>query len=157
MMVAPSPFRRFLKEWWWPLAAVALLIADQAVKALVIAAEPDLDLGLARIVLVYNKGSAFSIFQDANLLLAWIAIIVLGLFVAFAKHTPKKSMPWAVIAAGGVVGNLIDRVLRGAVVDFIDMGWWPVFNIADAMIVVGVLVVAAQLLADERRAKRKKK
>ena len=147
--------KEFFSAWWWVLLSGVLLIVDQLLKYLVVKAQPMFDWGFVRIVLVYNTGSAFSLIQNSNLLLTWIAIIVLGLFIIFAKKIPQIDMPYATIAAAGVVGNLIDRVLRGGVVDFVDLGWWPVFNVADAMIVVGVLILVVRSVIEEINEKKK--
>lgn len=141
--------------WWWPLLAAILLIIDQVVKWLFVSRQPMIDWGWLRLHLVYNRGSAFGLVQDANVLLLWVAIIVLGLFVFFARQTPQRFMPFAIIAAAGALGNAIDRFFRGAVVDFIDLGWWPVFNIADSMIVVGVLVIAGMMVLEDVKRFRK--
>jgi signal peptidase II len=78
----------------------------------------------------------------------WLAEV--ALLVAFVELVPRyqsASMQVALGAAlGGATGNLVDQVWRGHVVDFIDLGFWPVFNIADAAIVAGALLAALQIL-----------
>jgi len=106
----------------------------------------DLILG-ARFHLVFNTGAAFARGQGLGPLLAvLVSIIAVVLLIVAWKRTDKTGALLLGAVAGGAIGNLVDRVTRaedgflsGAVVDFIDLGWWPVFNIADAAVVCGVL------------------
>jgi signal peptidase II len=127
------------------LVAVATVAADQAVKALVRGTiergdEVDLILGI-RLVNVHNRGIAFGLFADGGLLLVLFAAAALvALLVFFARHRdrPLVWLPTGLLI-GGATGNLIDRAREGAVTDFIDLPWWPAFNIADIAITFGVL------------------
>jgi signal peptidase II len=91
-----------------------------------------------------NRGAAFGLFPNLGSLLAVAALaIVIGLLWQFAReHHPPW---WQVIAtgaiAGGALGNLIDRVRLGYVVDFIAVGSWPNFNVADSAITLGALIL----------------
>ncbi len=95
-----------------------------------------------------NSGAAFSIGTGATFLLSLLAI---GIVAAIVRSAGRLRSPaWAVglgLVLGGALGNLVDRLLRspaplrGAVVDWLDLGWWPVFNVADAAIVVGGALV----------------
>ena len=96
-----------------------------------------------------NAGAAFSLGAGATLLLTAIAAGVVIVIVRVARRLDSRL--WAVILGlllGGALGNLVDRVcrdpglFRGRVVDFVDVGWWPVFNVADAAIVVGGVLAA---------------
>lgn len=142
------------------LLAVALvvLILDQGAKALVARSlrgrlpVPILG-GLFQLDYTRNTGAAFSILQSGGWLFAVIAIVVVaGILVYFPR---MQSRGIAVTAAlglilGGAIGNLADRVRLGYVIDFIDFGWFPVFNLADSAIVCGVgLLILASLLAAE--------
>ena len=84
-----------------------------------------------------NTGAAFSILTGFNWLLMIVAVIVAVLIIVFAKNCKKYRLPLAFIF-GGVVGNLIDRIFFGFVKDFIDLGFWPIFNVADSFNVIGV-------------------
>ena len=99
--------------------------------------------------LVRNTGVAFSQGRDLGPVVALAVILVIVFLIRMAANLGD---PIARTAAGGVIGgaigNLIDRIVRsdvgpfdGAVVDFVDLGWWPVFNLADAAIVVGGVVI----------------
>ncbi len=84
---------------------------------------------------VLNTGVAFGLFGGNNVLLAILTAI---LFVAVIWWYYKEPSVGLTLVAAGALGNLFDRVLFGGVVDFIDLGFWPAFNVADALVVVGV-------------------
>jgi signal peptidase II len=111
------------------------------------------DLRLAR-----NTGGAFSLFQAFTPLLAILAIVVAFLLVRAVRHADDTLMLVALsLVLGGSIGNLIDRLfrspgfMRGAVVDFVHIGSWPTFNVADSAITIGaVLLVIWAFRADTR-------
>lgn len=80
-----------------------------------------------------NEGIAFSISFKTTLLIGFSLIVILGIIYAIYKNILKKNLVWTLFVAGAV-GNLIDRVRLGAVIDFINLGWFPVFNIADVLL-----------------------
>lgn len=143
------------------VAAVLLAAVDQVTKRWALAAlepgscaQPDACIDLfagVRLHLVFNTGAAFTTGSGFGPLLAVLAFVMIGvLLVMAAKRPDRRGAVLLGIIAGGAAGNLADRVFRaddglfsGAVVDFIDLGWWPVFNIADVAIVVGVIAVIA--------------
>lgn len=150
-----------------PLAG-ALIILDQWTKSLV---RQNLALGemwmplewlspYARVVHWYNTGVAFGMFQDKNLLFSIVALAVsIFLIVFYPKLTEED---WFLRIAlgmqlGGSLGNLIDRFTIGHVTDFVSVGNFPVFNVADASISVGVAVMILGLWIEDRKEKRKKK
>jgi signal peptidase II len=98
----------------------------------------------ARIVHWYNSGAAFGMFQNGNLIFTTLAFIVIGAIIYYYPRveaedwTLKLAMGLQLAGAGG---NLIDRLMMGKVTDFISIGAFPVFNIADASISVGVVVL----------------
>jgi len=131
------------------LIALAALAADQGVKWLVRSAEglPCDVVGGLRIVLVYNSGVSFGRLKDAGaVLIAGVGALVAVLAVALVL-APGRYRPGLALILGGAAGNLVDRLrYDGAVLDFIDLPWWPAFNLADAFIVAGVgLVILAAL------------
>ena len=113
------------------------------------------EAGLFRIIRAHNTGAAFGLFQDQSLLLTIIALIsvvvMLVLVFLFSRHLSflsKKSSRLALgLVLGGTIGNLIDRIHLGYVTDFIDIGIWPAFNIADSAITVGVILFAYSLIS----------
>jgi signal peptidase II len=105
-----------------------------------------------RFVYVENRGAAFGILQGQGGVLALLALIVLAALVWYYIRTPLRG-PWLAaglgLIGGGAVGNLLDRVRLGFVVDFIAVGWWPRFNLADSAITLGVVCLALHALRDE--------
>ncbi len=114
------------------------------------------------IVNVSNTGVAFSMFQNNNIFFICLVSLVI-LFLIFFLYKNKKELTklqthsLLLILAGGT-GNLIDRLFRGAVVDFIDVGYktvyrWPAFNVADSCVCIGVTLFVITLLFFNKRAK----
>ena len=95
-----------------------------------------------------NDGVAFGFLQGGSWVV-WVAVsaglVIGGLFVA---STVIGASRWMIVAlalcAGGATGNLIDRISRGFVVDFIEIGRWPAFNVADSALTIGLMMVVAQ-------------
>lgn len=112
--------------------------------------------GFFHITLVHNTGAAFGLFRNWVILLALVSVCVLSfLWVSMVKAhaTPRLSayrLPLALVF-GGALGNLVDRIFRGYVIDFIDWRIWPVFNIADSAITVGAVLLAVSLIRDDLR------
>lgn len=137
------------------LIAVAIVVADQVTKHWALNALGDgrtIDIvGSLRFNLTFNSGVAFAKGQGIGPVIAVVGLIVVAyLLIGLQRHT-KPGAVFVGMVAGGAAGNIVDRLLRGrgwlrgAVVDFIDLQWWPIFNIADAAIVLGAgaLVVAS--------------
>ena len=111
----------------------------------------------ARVVHWYNTGVAFGMFQDRNLIFAVLSMVVsLVLIIFYPKLTQNDWFLRIAIGmqVGGSLGNLLDRLTIGHVTDFISVGNFPVFNIADASITMGVGVMLLGLWLEERRDKR---
>jgi signal peptidase II len=111
-------------------------------------------IGPLAITHVRNEGGAFGMFQGSPVGLGLLGI---GLLCAVAlwwwfDSSAVRSLWGLAFLASGSVGNLIDRLARGAVVDFIDLGFWPVFNAADSFILTGVVVLAWTVVSGTRRA-----
>jgi signal peptidase II len=106
--------------------------------------------GLFRLTYTTNTGGAFGILANQAFLLALVAVIGIAVFLVYLRYIPLQSTLLKVglgLDFGGAVGNLIDRLrLEGKVTDFIDIGAWPVFNVADMSVVVGTILIAFYLL-----------
>lgn len=134
--------------WARLLVAVAVVIAlDQLTKQIAIAAVERGDsvnvfLGLD-ITNTRNTGVAFGALQDSGTLVALLIGCALAALVAYFAVNAGRPWLWAPagLLLGGALGNLIDRVREGSVIDFVDPIAWPAFNLADACIVVGVLAL----------------
>ena len=121
--------------------ALTTILVDQLTKILVAVKKPAWSLSFLSIHFVQNTGAGFGILKGQMALLAIISAIAVMGVIYYYKKIPQQSVAqilWGLFL-GGVAGNLIDRILRQYVVDFIDVGFWPVFNIADAAISVSVL------------------
>lgn len=140
------------------LTALLVIAADQfskiGIRSNLATGESLPETGLFRLTHVHNTGAAFGLLQDQTFSLTIVALIgiaVLLLFVfLFSRHFTfldnRLSKPALSLILGGTVGNLIDRLRLGYITDFIDIGIWPVFNIADSAITVGVILLAYSLL-----------
>jgi signal peptidase II len=129
------------------LVAAAVVVVDQLTKSVALANfkdEPeDIIEGVLTFRITYNSGGAFGLLQGLPGLFLVATIIAAVVILFWVRHLdrPHWMVPLGMVLGGGL-GNLIDRVARstdGRVVDFIDFHFWPVFNIADACIVIGVV------------------
>jgi len=111
-------------------------------------------IGPVTLQLSYNTGVAFSLGQSLGGLIILIIIVIMLLVFYILKHA-TKGLPLIAggLVLGGALGNLGDRLFRskGAVVDFIKVGFWPIFNLADASIVIGAALLAVFYLKDYKR------
>jgi signal peptidase II len=111
----------------------------------------------ARIRYWYNSGAAFGIFQEGNLIFSILAVIVACLILYYLPRVPRQDW-WLRLAMSmqfaGALGNLIDRVRFGHVTDFISVGTFAIFNVADSSITVGVAVLILGVWIKERAEKK---
>lgn len=140
------------------ITALLDIAADQATKIWIHSTlsqgQSLFDWGFFHFTLVFNNGSAFGLIHNANLLLAVVegigALLVLGVLLYTEKRRKFWGGNWGAVALGlvfaGAVGNLIDRIYLGYVVDFIDLTYWPVFNIADSSVTVGLIIIAVLVI-----------
>jgi signal peptidase II len=111
--------------------------------------------GFLYFTLTYNTGIAFGMLPDSLWLIVPVSVIVIvGAFVIYLRSRGRS--PWLTAALGLLIGgataNLYDRVVHGRVTDFIDLHWWPVFNVADSAITVAVLMLVLRgLFAPEAK------
>ena len=135
------------------LTAAVVVLIDQLTKSWALTrldGGRDIDVlgGFVTFRLTLNPGGAFGLGRRFPEFFLIATIVVIVLLVAWLGRTRESSMsiPLGLVLGGGI-GNLIDRAVRdlgGRVVDFVDLGWWPVFNVADSCIVIGVLIVMVQ-------------
>ena len=143
------------------LLIVFIVAADQAAKHWALnrlSSARTIDLiGSLRFNLAFNEGMAFSQATGAGPIIGALAFVVIIVIVLWLRRNAQGLAGVAAgLIVGGATGNLIDRLLRGdawlrgAVVDFIDLQWWPIFNIADAAISTGaVLMIVASVRASK--------
>ncbi len=170
-MIRRLPFRGAclsgLKNPILPIVALVALALDQASKAWIVG---HMALGESReltswltpilsLTHITNTGVVFGLFQGMSDLFSVVAIVAIGLIFLYYRHLPKEPRLLHValgLQMGGALGNLIDRLTRGAVVDFIDLNFWPlhhwpIFNLADTCIVTGVVLLLWIILTDRER------
>lgn len=156
-----SETRGLRGPYLWIMAAVVVL--DQATKLLVdrwmaLHESHEVVGGFLRLTYVRNRGAAFGILSDADLpfqaaLFSLLSLAALAAIALYAWRLPAESrLPKAALALiiGGAVGNLIDRMRLGYVIDFVDAYFgahhWPAFNVADSAITVGVVLLVVDML-----------
>jgi len=146
--------------WQWAgLAAVATaaVAADQATKH-VVTSTLGLDdsvhvVGPLSIHHVQNSGIAFGLFSSATAVVTVVTAVAVGWMLLFFARSGSRHpvLPAALgLLIGGSLSNLVDRIRLHHVTDFIDLKWWPAFNLADSFIVVGVAILLAGLVAADR-------
>ncbi len=141
----------------WGLAgalAGLVLLLDQVVKAVVeaeLVLGEDIDvLGPLELTLSHNTGVAFGLASGGGALLVALPVLALvAVGVVFSRNPTRRGMWVAVgLLAGGALGNLVDRVRADAVTDYIQVGSWPAFNLADVAVTAGVLLFALAYLRE---------
>ena len=147
-----------------PLLAGAVVIVafDQVTKALIrgwLAIGETWPAGweLIRLTHVENSGAAFGILQGGGGFLIVTSVVAIVAVSAFLWWAPPQARLFSValsLILGGAIGNLIDRVARGTVTDFVDPTHYPAFNVADSSIVIGVITLVLLSLLEERAAHR---
>jgi len=136
------------------IAALITILLDQATKIAVLANfrlyESKAVLGkVLYLTHITNKGGAFGLLSNFPAFFIFLAVIMVVCGIAFIPRIWKLSGILKIslgLLIGGTIGNLIDRIRFGYVVDFIDFKVWPAFNVADIAICVGVILIAIQLL-----------
>jgi signal peptidase II len=145
------------------LPAAIVVIVDQLSKQavwhyFVLGYHVDLIPGVLRFTLVKNEGAAFGLLEGGRIFFIIASVIAVVLITYYGFHLPKTEKLKRLLLGlilGGAIGNLIDRVYDGAVIDFIEMGiaghWWPVYNVADIAVTVGALLLLLHLVTASRR------
>lgn len=101
------------------------------------------------ITLVLNKGAAFGVFRGQRTIFILLSILTIALIIFYIGKNRQKGvlLPLALgLILGGAIGNLIDRIRFGYVIDFLDFRIWPVFNIADSALTIGAVILALNIL-----------
>ena len=141
------------------IVAIIVVVVDQLTKSWAVSNLDDHDVHVVwtlRFHLSFNSGMAFSQGRGFGPLIGVIALVIVVVLLVSLRTGGSRLTAVAVgLVVGGAAGNIIDRLFRsgsgvlgGAVVDFIDLQWWPVFNVADACVVVGgVLLLVSSLFS----------
>lgn len=150
------------------IVAALSIILDQYTKALVstgmvmgetIVVHPSLS-NIFDLTYTTNTGVAFGLFKDSGSLIIVLAVVVVGIIAYYNREIPSQQR-WLRVALGlqmgGAIGNnLIDRPLRGAVIDFLHVHHWPIFNVADSCISIGVVIMGVLMIQETRMTNRAK-
>ena len=145
------------KDWLFYSLLIIVFILDRISKE-IIRSSVDVgtswpDDGFFRIVHGLNTGSAFGLFTGFTNFLIVASVLGIAL-VLYLFHRQNNTVIWLRLSlgmiVGGAVGNLFDRLKDGAVIDFISVGWWPAFNLADSAISIGMALLVTILLFGER-------
>jgi len=126
--------------------AFLVVLIDQITKFFI--RTNNIDIKIAKFLSIQyttNSGIAFGLLQGYNMILVFFYLIVLGIILYNYEKVKRFFVP-GFLVLGGLVGNLIDRITLGYVVDFISIGLWPSFNIADACIFIGIILLVIKIL-----------
>lgn len=128
------------------LVTVSTVLIDQIFKYFIVAINQGFNLGIFSLDVVRNSGAGFGILQGKTLLLSIISLIVASGIILSYKKIPLERNIQILFALflGGVLGNLIDRLVRRHVIDFINFSFWPSFNIADIAISIAAIGLVIQ-------------
>ena len=157
--------KKYIKSTRWLLIiTAAIIVIDQITKFFVREYIPfgtqwapwDWLLPYARLLHISNTGAAFGLFKNANVVLMILAVVVSAAILWYYPRVPEdqKIIRLALsLQLAGALGNLIDRIFFGYVTDFISVGKFAIFNVADSSITVGVLVLLAAVWWQDRKEK----
>ncbi|MFA5141846.1 MAG: signal peptidase II [Candidatus Woesearchaeota archaeon] len=145
-----------MKRHFFFLISSIILLSDQIIKYYIRILKPDYGI----IHYTTNTGAAFGIFSGNNIFFASSTLIVSLLIIYFYIFKPiyfrqtyvKIS---AALILGGALGNLTDRLIQGHVIDYIDTGFWPVFNLADISLCIGVIILLFNWYLEDKKRIRK--
>ena len=150
-----SALRR--RELIFVAVALVVFLLDQATKSFALQHLWPLGTvpvaGFLYLTYVENRGAAFGVLQNQTLFFVLVGLVVVAGLTMSYRRLPEVPLALNVclgLQLGGALGNLVDRLRQRYVVDFIDLTWWPVFNVADAAIVVGVCGMAYYLVRGPR-------
>jgi signal peptidase II len=150
----------------WVLVPVVLIVFDQLLKLLFVSLiGPDADRHRIDLIgdfvafdYVENRGAAFGIMGSATEALAAVSLLIAagGLVMLWREHRERPLAALAIaLVVGGAIGNVIDRMYRGYVVDFMAVGAFPRFNLADSAISIGVLLLLVAMVREDRDLRKK--
>lgn len=153
--------KRYASEIFFFVAALSVIIIDQVSKHFIrtqlTPGQKIPEDGFFQITLCYNTGGVFGLFASQAFLITIIAVVGIIAILVYSRYPAFNGLLVRIslgLILGGAVGNLIDRIRFGWVTDFIDIGGWPVFNLGDSAIVIGVILVLYHFIFRARKAER---
>ncbi len=133
------------KYYWIFVIASIVFVLDQLSKLAVKGLQQPIVLvpSFLQVTYIENTGSSFGMLQGWSYFLAAIGLIIIIAVLLFSRSLPKGVLVMVAIGllVGGALGNTVDRLLLGYVVDFIDFGFWPAFNVADSAMSIGIVLL----------------
>jgi signal peptidase II len=139
-----------VKGYYTVITFLLLVFLDRITKMWATSLKSNTDYGILALTYTTNTGAGFSILQNMNILLIIISILAIIAIIYFYKYIPKFSL---IMIISGIIGNLLDRIFYGAVIDFINFKFWPIFNIADSLIFVGVIYWIIIIFKEDKEGK----
>jgi len=131
----------YKKITFFSVLTFCLVLLDQLTKYLIYHYQPFWSTSFLQIHFTKNTGAGFGLLSQYTFLLTIISILVTAFIIYYYPKIPKETFPQlaASLFLAGTIGNLIDRLARKFVIDFIDFSFWPAFNLADTCITLGAL------------------
>lgn len=159
--IGKEPFKqrgRWYRDWLLLSMIGVVFFIDQLSKMLIIShlyrGESVAEFGIFRITHTVNTGGAFGLFANQSLFLILASFVGIGILIVLYRNQPFSGplLRFSLgLQLGGALGNLVDRIRVGYVVDFIQLGFWPVFNLADSSIVVGIIILAWLIIGSKSK------
>lgn len=133
-----------------------IILVDRISKSIILKLDEGTSIpiinNIFHITFIYNTGAGFGTFQNAAFFLTLFSVVILvGAIYYFLKARSLNLRIMISVLIAGIIGNLIDRILYGKVIDFIDLRIWPIFNIADMAITLGILSIIAYLWVNDKK------
>lgn len=129
--------------------SAGLGVLDQLLKGIVAFLQPGTSLGLCTLTITYNEGAAFSMGQGLQIIyvLLYLVIVIGAGYYVYKHHVSPPLLTSLILLCGGGLGNTIDRVFDGKVIDYINLNFiqFPTFNVADTCITVGCILFISSL------------
>ncbi len=137
----------FRKEFYTnAIWILVLVLSDRIVKLLTVNLAIAKDYGWISFDYTQNTGAIWGILQNQNTAFIWLSIAALGILLYAYREIPRLSF---ICIVAGIIGNGVDRIVYGFVIDMINLKWWPVFNVADSLVCIGVIIGIISIIATE--------
>ena len=157
--LSPTPQKpKIYRDLLLILVFAVVVIVDQITKALIRGNlrlhESVPDDGFFRFTYTTNTGAVFGVFSDQTFIMTIASFVGVGILLYFYhSHSGSERLVRLSLGLllGGAIGNLIDRIWLGRVTDFIDVGPWPIFNLADSAIVIGIAILVVVFLFEKEK------
>ena len=139
------------KNIFFPLIVVLVLLSDQLFKSLVAGMKEPIHIAgeYLKITFAKNIGATFGLFKGEVWLFIVISILVISFIICYYENISLKHYPYAALILGGALSNLADRIRFGYVIDYINVKYWSVFNVADAALTIGALVLVYLIIREK--------